>query len=187
MKKFNCHNCGECCLNFGTCGTLPLFNNEKKRYEKLAFDLEINVEFIPENVMIDNKTGVMICSNWGLKGNPCPFLDKNCQCRIYEDRALICKAFPIEKVPFNNDLNLGCFMKCLNFDHKKFIESGKGLVKIYGKNSVMAREQIQKKQKEISEKIFGLISLKEIELKKIENFYTPYVISVEDFLEIIGI
>lgn len=186
--KFECKNCGECCRDFGELGTLPLFNDEKKRYEELGKQLGIDVEFIPENVVVDEITGTMFCGNWGLKGNPCPFLDKNNNCLIYNHRALICKSFPIQKIPADNEtIHLGCFMTCPHFNSKIFIDSKKSLLEIYGKDSVDSRLEIQEKQRNFSEKILGLISLGRIQIKKIDNPYFPDVISVEDFFEISGI
>lgn len=186
--KFKCRKCGNCCTDFGELGTLPIFDDEKIIIKQLAEKIGISVEFIPENVMMDEITGTMFCGNWGLKGNPCPFLDENNLCKIYEERPLICKAFPIHKIPTKNEgLTPSCFMKCPNFDFKKFIESSYSFYDVFGKSSVNSRILINNKQRIFSEKIFGLISLGKIKLKKVENPYFPDVISIEQFFKIIGI
>lgn len=183
--KFTCNSCGDCCSNFGDLGTLPLFNDEKKRLEELGKNLNISTEFIPENVMMDDITGAIFCGNWGMKGNPCPFLDKNNKCLIYKNRPLICKAFPIYKiVKSEKDLNLGCFINCKNFDFDKFKILKKPFNAFFGNSSVNARKTIDWKQKVFSEKIFSLVALGKIKLVKVDNPYLPDVISIEDFFEV---
>jgi len=185
MENFKCENCGHYCSNFGDLNTLPIFNDEKKKLEKLGNDLGIPLEFVPENVMMEEETGVMFCANWGLKGGPCPFLDNNNKCLIYKELSLIYKAFPIEKIPTKNEkIKSNNFMKCQNFNHSNFLTLKKSFSNIYGKIANDSRLKIQERQKIISEKIFGLIALKKINLRKVEHPKESDVISVEDFLEI---
>jgi Fe-S-cluster containining protein len=165
-------------------GTLPLFNEEKERYERLAKKLEIDIEFVHENVMMDEETGIVFSANWGLKGDPCPFLNNDNKCIIYEERALICKSFPIEKINIDGSyLNLGNFMHCDNFNHQEAIDSKKKSIDIYGEECVSSREEIQRRQKNISEKINALITLGKIKLKKVEKFYSLDILSIETFIE----
>lgn len=122
MQKFRCKSCGECCKDFGLIKTLPIFWFEKERYEKLARERGIELEFLPENILKDKISGKTFCLNYGMKGNPCLLL-KNNNCSIYKQRALICKAFPLDKIAKNPfDFHLGYFMKCKTFEPEVFVK-----------------------------------------------------------------
>lgn len=154
MKKFECQGCGKCCLNFGKLGTLPLFDFEKERFEELGKKLNIKLKFVPENILIETSSKRLVCLNWGILGNPCPFLDKNKKCLIYKDRALICRAFPIEKIPEKiQNLKPNCFIYCPNNQDFQNISNLLEFEKVYGNESINARKNIEKIKTEIELKI----------------------------------
>lgn len=177
--------CGCCCRDFGTLGTLPMFDFEKRVLEKVASERGIRIEFVPENVFLDKKSGTVFCLNWGLVGNPCPFLQNN-KCSSYLTRPLICKAFPVEKIPEKNKpVNLGCFMHCPNNFLQDFIKNieedpKKDFLERYGEETIFAREEIEKIKKNIVD------ALKELEKEKlIEVFDASFI----DFTkcEVVGV
>jgi Fe-S-cluster containining protein len=169
MHKFSCKNCGECCKDFGSFGTLPIFLDEKARYKRLAEEKGFSLEFVPENIWLDRISGTVICLNWGMKGSPCKFLRKDNFCGIYSDRSLICKAFPIEKFPEKGEcIKLGCFMDCAKCNLNDFVHEA-NLVKedklswfkeAIGQDSFDARVEIERRKRFIGE------SFKELENQK---------------------
>ena len=194
MKKFVCQKCGACCANFGSFGTLPLFFYEKENFEKQAKKLGIKIQFIGENFLLDRISGDAICLNWGMKGNPCPFLDKENECKIYENRGLICKAFPIEKIPEKNQYaKLGCFMHCPKNDLKDFVhkdnlvkEKNNTLFKrVFGEECVLARNEIEKRKIFIGDSLKKLKEEKKADFIEVEflDFSKIKVLDIFEFLE----
>ena len=118
MEKFTCNMCGDCCRNlrgkvntnifkeipesklgplFGTSLselTLPIFDWEKRRLEKRARKLKIEVKFKPLSFVFDVTRQKVIVLCWNLDHNDCPFLKAN-KCEIYDHRPLICKSYPL--------------------------------------------------------------------------------------------
>lgn len=194
MIKFSCKNCGECCRDFGNSGTLPIFFDEKERYDKIAKEKKIDLEFVPENIWLDKISGRVICFNWGMKGNPCPFLTKENFCEIYEKRSLICKAFPIEKFPEKGEfVKINCFMDCANNDLEAISREG-SLVKennlewfeeTFGKESFDARVEIEKRKKFIGDSLKKLEKEKKIDLVEVEflDYQKLNVVDIFEFLK----
>lgn len=182
INKFHCKQCGECCKNFGDGDTLPLFNREKKFYEELAVQTGVDIKFVPENILLDKKSGIMFCLNWGLKGNPCPFLIGN-KCSIYNNRALICRAFPIHKIPDDiRSVNLGCFMTCINNDSKNIILSRKRFEEIYSLDSIYSRLEIDKRKRFMEDKLIFLQKNNMISLVKMKHCLGVNIFSFDDFI-----
>lgn len=44
----------------------PIFDKEREEIEKFALRMDIKLEFIPENIFMEEETGVMFCLNWRL-------------------------------------------------------------------------------------------------------------------------
>ncbi|UCD04390.1 MAG: YkgJ family cysteine cluster protein [Candidatus Woesearchaeota archaeon] len=82
--KFVCSECGDCCRDFGHGPGLNLFYWEAKMFE----------EYYPFPVLYDKKNKQTIALFWNSRINNCPLLNKN-KCIKYEDRPLVCKAFPL--------------------------------------------------------------------------------------------
>jgi Fe-S-cluster containining protein len=116
--EFNCiKDCSQCCIEreyypskrFGKIGVLIL-PQEKERIEGLAKTHKIDVTILPR-VGTSNKTDsgpteIIAYQMMGIEknGNTCPFLDTASDkrslhggftCRIYQDRPLACKAYPV--------------------------------------------------------------------------------------------
>lgn len=121
--KFECKCCGFCCKNFGEGKNkyLPIFEWEVETYEKIAKSRNIKINFKPIRYLLDEKSGIIFIYLYGMTTEPCPFLKDN-KCSIYEDRAIICKQFPLlwtAKLHIGNDFGASCFSECPNFDCKK--------------------------------------------------------------------
>ena len=124
---FNCiQDCSQCCIEreyypskrFGKIGVLIL-PEEKKRIEELAKTKGLQVSILPRIGISDDKSTepekILAYQMMGKEenGNTCPFLDTDSgkksphggfPCKIYEDRPLACRAYPvIESNPIQLD------------------------------------------------------------------------------------
>ncbi|HPD81957.1 MAG TPA: YkgJ family cysteine cluster protein [Candidatus Pacearchaeota archaeon] len=148
-EKFQCRKCGDCCRFFGeTDNWLPLFEWEKDKMKELAEQKKISFEAKPIELIFDKKSNLAFFINYGLKG-PCPFLINN-KCSIYEDRPLICKAFPMGKNPYfvEEIMNIN-LPNCKSFTKNEWSLTFK---EILGDESIpITRQDMAKKYK----KLFG--------------------------------
>lgn len=173
--KFNCKKCGKCCRIFNSKGggTLPLFYEEKKRFEILLENLKLKGRFIAENILFDKISGKLFCLNWGLCTEPCIFLGEE-GCVIYEQRALICKAFPVGSEIINRDTAMSC-------DSVNLKEVGS--VRYFNKETINARREIEKRKVDFFEKLEkeGEIKIKVVgDWIDAKNNYKK-IIDVEEF------
>lgn len=118
--QFKCiEDCAECCIQreyypetkFGKIGVLIL-PDEKQKIEKLANKKEIKVNIIPRIGVSSDKNEepkILAYQMMGREknGNMCPFLNVETQnkapnggypCKIYEDRPLACRAYPLIQI-----------------------------------------------------------------------------------------
>ncbi len=125
--EFRCvDECSQCCVEreyypskkFGKIGVLIL-PDEKERMEKLAKQNNLDVKILPRIGISNNKDStpvkVLAYQMMGIEknGNTCPFLDtksgeksphKGFPCKIYKDRPLACRTYPlIESNPITLD------------------------------------------------------------------------------------
>lgn len=124
--EFNCvKDCSQCCIEreyypskkFGKIGVLIL-PEEKQRIESLANQHGISVQILPRIGLSSQDSGpekIIAYQMMGKEqnGNTCPFLDTESEsrsphggfvCKIYEQRPLACKAYPlIETEPITLD------------------------------------------------------------------------------------
>lgn len=125
--EFRCvQDCSQCCIereyypekNFGKIGVLIL-PEEKEKIEKFAMKNELNVLILPRIGISKEKdaTSIEILAYQMMgrekNGNTCPFLDIETSkrsphggfpCKIYDNRPLACKAYPlIESKPITLD------------------------------------------------------------------------------------
>jgi Fe-S-cluster containining protein len=125
--EFRCiDECSQCCIEreyfpskkFGKIGVLIL-PEEKKRIEKLARENNIDIKILPRIGISNEKksppTKILAYQMMGIEknGNTCPFLDTESgnksphngfPCKIYNDRPLACKTYPlIESDPITLD------------------------------------------------------------------------------------
>ena len=126
--EFQCiQDCAQCCIEreyfpekkFGKIGVLIL-PEEKDKIKKLAEKKGVNVQIVPRigfSYKKDSKSrDVLAFQMMGTEknGNTCPFLDINTKkrsphggypCKIYENRPLACKTYPlIESDPITLDM-----------------------------------------------------------------------------------
>lgn len=121
--KFECKCCGWCCKNFGDENHkyLPVFEWEVKSYQDIANKRGIKISFKPVQYLLDEKSGIVFIYLYGMTSEPCPFL-KNNKCSIYEDRAIICRQFPLlwtAKLHIGNNFGASCFSDCPKFNCKE--------------------------------------------------------------------
>ena len=133
MKRFKCQKCGSCCKDlrgrlleedalrhlsrvdsYRQSGlyylldpsdfTVALFGWEKRRMEEEAKASEILLKVTPLAVVLDRSEENAIVLRWMLDHDICPFLSSKNECRIYSDRPLTCRSFPLFAV--GKDLQL---------------------------------------------------------------------------------
>ncbi len=73
---------------------LKLFPHEKEHLEKLAKKLGIKLVLKTLSIVITKDYKPLIL-DYFLDHNDCPFLNNHNECRIYPDRPLICRKFPL--------------------------------------------------------------------------------------------
>lgn len=82
FETFNCLTCANCCKT-----TSPIFYNND--IERLAKALRIRPgEFVEKYLRVDED------GDFVLKSSPCPFLDSDNYCVVYEDRPKACREYP---------------------------------------------------------------------------------------------
>lgn len=121
--KFECQCCGWCCRNFGDADHkyLPIFEWEVKNYQRIADGRKIKISFKLVRYLLDEKSGIVFVYLYGMTTQPCPFLEKN-RCSIYDDRAIICRQFPLlwtAKLHIGNTFGASCFSDCPKFNSKE--------------------------------------------------------------------
>jgi Fe-S-cluster containining protein len=115
MKKFNCvEGCSDCCIyreyypskEYGKIGVL-LLPEEKTEIEELAMKMDVIVKIIPRLAVGNEFPEKVIAYQMMGKnddGDLCPFLDVDSSersphggfnCRIYSERPLACRAYPV--------------------------------------------------------------------------------------------
>lgn len=121
--KFECKCCGWCCSNFGDADHkyLPIFEWEVETYKKIAKQKNVKIGFKPVKYLLEKNSGMVFVYLYGMTTEPCPFLE-NKKCSVYENRATICRQFPLlwtAKLHIGNEFGASCFSDCPNFDCKK--------------------------------------------------------------------
>ncbi len=82
FETFDCLECANCCKT-----TSPIFYNND--IERLARALRIRpAEFIEKYLRIDED------NDYVLRSSPCPFLDADNYCVVYDDRPKACREYP---------------------------------------------------------------------------------------------
>jgi hypothetical protein len=115
MKKFSCvEGCSDCCVyreyypskEYGKIGVL-LLPEEKTRIEELAIEMDVKMKIIPRLAVGNEFPEKVIAYQMMGKnddGDLCPFLDVDSSersphggfnCRIYSERPLACRAYPV--------------------------------------------------------------------------------------------
>lgn len=82
FESFDCLTCANCCKT-----TSPIFYQND--IERLAKNLRIRPgDFITTYLRIDED------GDYVLKSSPCPFLDADNYCQVYQDRPKACREYP---------------------------------------------------------------------------------------------
>jgi len=82
FSEIDCLECTNCCKT-----TSPIFYPND--IDRLAKALRMKPgDFIEKYLMVDEE------DDYVLKSSPCPFLDKDNYCRVYEDRPKACREYP---------------------------------------------------------------------------------------------
>lgn len=160
MKKFSCiQGCSDCCIyreyypsvEYGKIGVLVL-PEEKAVIEQLAEKMKIRVKIIPRLAVgteFPEKVIAYQMMGKNADGDLCPFLDIESSersphggfdCRIYSERPLACRAYPVIDVDREATLDSHCQF-CKKFSTTKAASDGlqqeiEALVRI--KSSVIA-------------------------------------------------
>lgn len=82
FSKINCLNCAACCKNYS-----PRFKTPD--IKRISKHLKIR-----ESVLIDNYLKLDEEGDYVVKNTPCPFLETDNRCRIYDVRPSDCERFP---------------------------------------------------------------------------------------------
>jgi Fe-S-cluster containining protein len=129
-KQFRCvDGCSDCCISrqyfpsvkYGKIGVM-LLSEEKSRIEDCARKNDLEVKILPRIGIGKNRLGngpekILIHQIMGTdtRGDVCPFLDTEgdakapnggYRCKIYEERPLACRAYPINQIASNKELVL---------------------------------------------------------------------------------
>jgi Fe-S-cluster containining protein len=148
FKKFRCvEGCSDCCINreyfpskkFGKIGVLVL-PDEKVKLEQLAKSIKVKIKILPRigisrNDDESSPEQVIVYQLMGKEsdGNLCPFLETDgsersphggARCRIYDNRPLACKAYPLVSIdPIISTLDKRCTF-CASINENRVFNLG---------------------------------------------------------------
>jgi Fe-S-cluster containining protein len=153
--KFECKKCGHCCRFLQTGGNvncLPVWEWELEKLRGLAEQKNIILNLKPVDLVLDKRSGLTFCIHYWLDA-PCPFLIDN-KCSIYEDRPLICKAFPMVDNPyFSKEIMEVNIADCKAFSVNKWRLALKGTLD-YGAIKVSKKDIIDRYRKFFGDECF---------------------------------
>ena len=82
FERLDCLTCANCCKT-----TSPIFTS--KDIDRIAKSLNLkSAQFIERYLRIDED------EDYVLKSSPCPFLESDNKCKVYEDRPKACREYP---------------------------------------------------------------------------------------------
>ena len=162
IPVFHCEKCTNCCKNlfkeqeksFG----LTLFDFEAEILKKEAKKKKIALSLGPVNFIADKVSKKAIVLLWSIENKECPFLDKK-ECVIYENRPLVCRAFPVVSTGIRGNRPMIRSMLCPNEigtslgDKDKLSIALKKLMRRYEENflSCYLLEKIEENEKNVIE------------------------------------
>lgn len=85
--KVDCTTCGNCCKEVG-----PVLNQQD--VELLASRLGMTVEAVIQTYLKPEEYPDEAGQRWEMRVRPCPLLDKDNRCTVYEDRPDACRRYP---------------------------------------------------------------------------------------------
>ncbi|MHA1270811.1 MAG: YkgJ family cysteine cluster protein [Candidatus Helarchaeota archaeon] len=187
MIKFKCLRCGDCChvkyLETDS-GYIPIYLDELNNIKKIAKDMNINVEFRPDFVYADIiKKRLIITAYAMILKEKCVFYDK--KCRIYENRPITCKAFPILTFRIDSHrkmlhINNGCRFVAQNL--KLYELNYSEIIEAFPYEYEQAKKVLIK-QKEILYKILQLEMDKKIDIGFLRNDHELFGLEVQNIYD----
>lgn len=156
--KFTCKKCANCCtfpkssekeikitntksnkpsINLSPFNLkgLVLFPWEKEKLFSLSKKMGIEVKILPDNGFFNQKEKIIAIYFYLLNiEGECPFLNRSKTCRIYKNRPIICRAYPIVSAG-NLKFTFPMFGNCPNIINPskiKYLELARELSSIYG-------------------------------------------------------
>ncbi len=85
--KVDCTACGNCCKHIG-----PVLDQQDA--ERLAARLGMTIEALVEKYLKPEEDPDEAGDRWEMRVRPCPLLDKDNRCTVYEDRPASCRGYP---------------------------------------------------------------------------------------------
>ncbi|MBD3227264.1 MAG: hypothetical protein GF329_03670, partial [Candidatus Lokiarchaeota archaeon] len=99
MKKFVCMRCGDCCCpkkEPNNIRYIPIYLDELDIILQKAQDYRTNMKIRPDLVYVDVLNDRLIIATYEMIiKDKCEFYSDNIGCKIYDERPITCKAFPI--------------------------------------------------------------------------------------------
>jgi Fe-S-cluster containining protein len=141
--KFKCERCGYCCETLFDTDQQPLAGLTLLPEEIDRFDSKLIQPFIAKGNT--EPTTILL---YQLVLGRCPYLSKEKTCKIYRERPLVCKAFPLIYTLGRSDLGA----KCPQISHRLEYQEGK-LVSFENPQLEETMQILEKKMGELRENV----------------------------------
>lgn len=133
--KFSCLRCGTCCKGeqdteiFG----IRLFDFEAKNISEKAKEKNLTLRLKPSFAIADKKTHKEYGVFYQFETKDCPFFSES-GCKIYDDRPIMCRAFPIITSGANGTIvrSSACKGNQIMLSNKKDAETVQDVIDDYG-------------------------------------------------------
>jgi Fe-S-cluster containining protein len=171
MNKFSGQKCGVCCnsrddASFG----MVVLDFEAKTLRKKSKELNIDFKLEPSVSFSDKKSQKELVVSYKFEYETCPFYQN--KCLIYEDRPLLCRAFPLITAGIHSDGEIIRSAFCPENQRLKDLEykSIKDTLNVYG-NCFLNCYLFESLLKEIKDNMDVLIKNKIIILEETKGKY----------------
>lgn len=116
-----CSQCGNCCKDFGNGKErgLPLLPPEFRKFKETADERGIRLPHTKKILFSDKKTKKNLVFEYRVLTEPCIFYDEEKGCTIYDERPLVCRAYPYMMEFDENEKEQIFFSKCTELDKFK--------------------------------------------------------------------
>src|SRR3989344_5892997 len=173
MQKFECTRCGKCCPSLPdvTSFGMVVFGFEAKKLKQIAKERDILLDLQPSLALSDDKSKQELVILQKFNHHDCPFY-KDHACTIYEDRPILCHAFPIITAGLFSDGEIIKSAYCPGNEklNLKGAASIKEVIKVYGE-SYLYCYLFESMLKEVKENLNNLAHNDEIVPNKAKNVY----------------
>lgn len=115
--SFQCMRCGKCCNPSKSdpemIHYIPIYLDETDQIESLAAQNNLKIRVDPDIMYYDELNSRLIILTYALQidNDGCPFFQS--QCSIYEQRPIVCKAYPLTICPSNETTAMILKPECL--------------------------------------------------------------------------